>query len=107
MFANLRGLGHGVSPRFEAGGTAVGPGKRLDIPIVAAKLNVKIEVSAMVEPINLNKARKAKAKTADKARASANRVAFGRTKAEKTVAKLDERRARETLDGAKREPPKD
>jgi hypothetical protein len=85
----------------------VGPSKRLDIPIVAAKLGAKFEVFAMVEPINLNKVRKAKAKTADKTRASANRAAFGRTKAEKAIAKLDERRAREALDGAKREPPQD
>jgi hypothetical protein len=83
----------------------VGPSKRLDIAIVAAKLGVKFEVSAMVEPINLNKARKARAKDAGKARASANRAVFGRTKAEKTVAKLDEARASKTLDGAKREPP--
>ncbi|WP_159314319.1 DUF4169 family protein, partial [Staphylococcus aureus] len=34
----------------------------------------------MVEPINLNKARKAKAKLAAKATAAENRVRFGRSK---------------------------
>ena len=36
----------------------------------------------MAEPINLNRARKARAKAADKAQASENRVRFGRTKAQ-------------------------
>jgi hypothetical protein len=39
----------------------------------------------MTKPINLNKARKARAKTENKARADANAVKFGRTKAEKTL----------------------
>ena len=37
--------------------------------------------------VSLNKARKARAKAADKAQAAENRVAFGRTKAEKKQAK--------------------
>ena len=41
----------------------------------------------MAEPINLNKARKAKLAAQDKAIAVENRVRFGRTKAEKDVAK--------------------
>ena len=57
----------------------------------------------MAEPINLNRARKAKARAAGKAQAAENRVAFGRTKAEKTVSKLEAERARRELDGKKRE----
>ena len=57
----------------------------------------------MVEPINLNKARKARAKAADKARAAENRAAFGRTKVEKTVSKLEAERARRELEGKKRD----
>jgi hypothetical protein len=57
----------------------------------------------MAEPINLNKARKAKARAAGKAEAAENRVRFGRTKAEKTVSKLEADRARRAHDAAKRE----
>jgi hypothetical protein len=57
----------------------------------------------MVELINLNKARKAKARAAGKARASENRVRFGQTKGEKAVTKLDAERARRELQGKKRE----
>jgi hypothetical protein len=57
----------------------------------------------VVEPINLNKARKARARAADKAQAAQNRVSFGRPKAEKAAAKLEALRAERTLDGNKRE----
>jgi hypothetical protein len=58
----------------------------------------------MVEPINLNKARKAKAKAAAKTVAAENRVRFGRTKAEKTAAQADQDRLTRRTDGAKLEP---
>lgn len=57
----------------------------------------------MTEPINLNKARKARAREADKAQAAANRVRFGRSKSEKAVSKLEAERARREHEGAKRE----
>jgi hypothetical protein len=57
----------------------------------------------MVEPINLNKARKARARADDKRAAVENRVRFGRGKAEKQVSKLEAERARRALDDAKRE----
>lgn len=58
----------------------------------------------MAEIVNLNRARKAKARGEVQATAAANRIAHGRTKAEKQAAKAEaERRTRE-LDGAKREP---
>ena len=57
----------------------------------------------MTEPINLNKARKARARAADKAQATENRVRFGRTKAETAVSKLEAERARRAHDGGKRE----
>lgn len=57
----------------------------------------------MTEPINLNKARKARDRAAEKSQAAENRVRFGRTKAEKTVSKLEAERARRLLDEKKRE----
>ena len=58
----------------------------------------------MSEIVNLNKARKAKARAADKASAEANRVRFGRTKAKKDAAKAEVAQLARKLDGAKREP---
>jgi hypothetical protein len=57
----------------------------------------------MAEILNLNRARKAKAKTDDKTRAAENRAKHGRSKIEKTldVARAD--KLRRDLDGAKRE----
>jgi hypothetical protein len=57
----------------------------------------------MVEPINLNKARKARQKADAKAKAGQSRSLFGLRKAEKTVSKLEAERARRTLDQTKRE----
>jgi len=58
----------------------------------------------MTEIINLNRARKAKTRAAEKAGAAANRLAFGRTKAERErMAGQTEIEARR-LDGAKRDP---
>ncbi|WP_293899865.1 DUF4169 family protein [Phenylobacterium sp.] len=57
----------------------------------------------MAEPINLNKARKARAKTAGQTEAAENRIRFGRAKGEKAIAKLDAERVRRDLDGKKRD----
>ena len=57
----------------------------------------------MPDPINLNKARKARARAEDKAQAARNRVVFGVTKADRTVSKLEAERARRALDQQKRE----
>ncbi|RAK66472.1 DUF4169 family protein [Phenylobacterium kunshanense] len=57
----------------------------------------------MAEVVNLNKARKAKARAEDKTRAAQNRVRFGRPKAETATSKLEAERARRDLDGKKRE----
>ncbi len=57
----------------------------------------------MAELINLNKARKAKARKAGKSQAAENRVKFGQTKGQKQVAQLDAERARRELEGKKRE----
>ena len=54
--------------------------------------------------VSLSKARKARAKTADKALAAENRVAFGRTKAQKTQAKADAALAARQLDAKRLEP---
>lgn len=55
----------------------------------------------MAELINLNKARKAKARAAGKTQAAENRVRFGQTKGEKMVTKLGAERAQRELDGKK------
>ena len=57
----------------------------------------------MTQPINLNKARKAKARAEASAQADANRVRFGRTKAEKAAARLETERLARAVDQARRE----
>jgi hypothetical protein len=57
----------------------------------------------MAEIINLNKARKAKARVEKAAKAVENRVRFGRTKAEKAADRAEGARADRDLDGAKRD----
>jgi hypothetical protein len=57
----------------------------------------------MAVPINLNRARKAKARAVDQARAAENRVKFGRTKAEKLKAQAEAVRLARTLDDVKRD----
>lgn len=57
----------------------------------------------MAEPINLNRARKAREKAQAKQTAAENRVRFGRPKAETTAAKLEAERARRELEGKKRD----
>ena len=57
----------------------------------------------MTEPINLNRARKGKARALGEAQAAANRVRFGRTKAEKLAAKAAAERAARALDQTRRE----
>jgi hypothetical protein len=57
----------------------------------------------MADPINLNKARKTRARDDAKRQAVENRVRFGRGKAETAVSKLEAERARRLHDLAKRE----
>lgn len=57
----------------------------------------------MSTPINLNKARKARARADSKARAEENTRAFGRTKAEKELAKAQAEKQRREVDQHKRE----
>jgi hypothetical protein len=61
------------------------------------------EAPVAEEPINLNRARKAKARAEGEARAAGNRVKFGRTKGEKLAAKLEAERLRSRLDQARRD----
>jgi hypothetical protein len=60
----------------------------------------------MGEIVNMNRARKTRAKALDKAQAAANRVAHGRAKSEKTATLLDRQRDASRLDGKKLDPPK-
>ena len=57
----------------------------------------------MAEIINLNKARKAKARAEAKSTAAANRAANGRSRADRKVSEIEKRRVDRLLDGAKRE----
>jgi hypothetical protein len=57
-----------------------------------------------VTVVSFSKARKARAKAADKAQAAENRVAFGRTKVEKIQAKAEVTRAARSLDDKRLEP---
>lgn len=58
----------------------------------------------MVQPINLNRARKAKDKAEAKTDAAANRVKFGRSKADVSLAERLRAKAARELDAKKREP---
>lgn len=55
------------------------------------------------EIINLRRVRKEEARASAKDAAEANRAAFGRTKAEKSVAKAEKNAAQRKLDGHRRE----
>lgn len=55
----------------------------------------------MPQPINLNKARKAKAKAAKMVESAQNRAKFGQTKGEKTAQTLRQQKAGSALDGHK------
>lgn len=57
----------------------------------------------MAELINLNKARKAKARAEGKAQAAENRVRHGQSKGQTAVSKLEAERARRELEGKKRD----
>jgi len=58
----------------------------------------------MVEPVNLNRARKNRAKVQAKTQAAENRIRFGLTKADRRKAADEIRKADAHLDGVKREP---
>jgi hypothetical protein len=57
----------------------------------------------MADLINLNKARKERARAEKPAKAAENRVAFGRTKAEKDLEKARTENAARLLDGHRRD----
>ncbi len=57
----------------------------------------------MTAPINLNQARKARAKAQAKTTAAENRVRFGRPKAETSLADARRDKAARDLDGFKRD----
>ena len=57
----------------------------------------------MADILNLNKARKARAKAQASAKAVENRAKFGRTKAQKAADEAEQARIAENLDGARRE----
>ena len=60
----------------------------------------------MAEIINLNRARKARDKASSRAEAASNRIAHGRSKAEREAAKAERERQSRLLDQMKLEPPR-
>lgn len=58
----------------------------------------------MADIVNLRQARKQKARAARQAEAEQNRIAFGRTKAEKAATRAENRRAEQAHEAGKREP---
>jgi hypothetical protein len=61
------------------------------------------EISIMAEIISLSKTRKAKARSEKEATAEANRIKFGRTKAEKKLNEAEKRLADRQIDAHKRD----
>lgn len=59
----------------------------------------------MSDVVNLNKARKAKRKQAETAKAKENRILHGRSKVEKEVSRAEVERAQVRLEKMRREPP--
>ena len=57
----------------------------------------------MAEIVNLNRARKAKARDAAEAKASENRAKYGQTKAERARLASEKTKLRAVTDGAKKE----
>jgi hypothetical protein len=57
----------------------------------------------MAEIVNLNRARKAKARDAAEAKAAENRAKYGQTKAERARLASQKDRLRAAIDGAKKE----
>ncbi|MCW5747374.1 MAG: DUF4169 family protein [Alphaproteobacteria bacterium] len=57
----------------------------------------------MAEIVNLRQARRQKARTERERQAEANRLKFGRTKAEKTRERLEDARAQRTHDAHRRD----
>lgn len=58
----------------------------------------------MAEVVNLNRARKAKARVNNRAERDENAAKFGRTKAQKAAEKSAADKARKTLDAHRRDP---
>lgn len=61
----------------------------------------------MADVVNLNRFRKARARADDKKQAAENRVAFGRTRAEKQQAEATRKMEQRALDGARLDPADD
>jgi hypothetical protein len=57
----------------------------------------------MAELVNLNRARKTKARSDAETKAAENRVRFGRTKAERQLDEARAKKARKDIDSGKRE----
>jgi len=60
----------------------------------------------MAEIVNLNRARKQRARAAKEVQAAANRASHGRTKAERLASRQETTRREAVLDGARRDEPK-
>jgi hypothetical protein len=74
---------------------------------VSARLRRASGVLSMADIVNLNKARKAKAKAGKEQKAQENRVVFGRTKSEKRRDAEVKQKAERDLSGKLRDDPKE
>ena len=61
----------------------------------------------MAEIVNLRRARKQRARQEAEQQAQQNRIAFGRTKAERSLTQAERDKAARTLDGHRLAPPDD
>ncbi|MET3891465.1 regulator of protease activity HflC (stomatin/prohibitin superfamily) [Bosea sp. OAE506] len=61
----------------------------------------------MAEIVNLRRARKQRARQEAEQQAQQNRIAFGRTKAERSLTEAERDKAARTLDGHRLAPPDD
>ena len=105
MFLDQRGVYPGVSPFDVAMPVTTRPERRgfnetqLGLLIFPAS-----QEEHLAELINLNRARKARAKDEAKVAAAVNRTAHGRTRGQREAAEAERDKASRLLDGAKREP---
>ncbi len=94
----------GVSPRHESSSSPA-PYTAVDFApwrvCLRLALPFAIGVTTMAEIINLNRARKARARAEREATADANRLLHGRTKAEKAKGAAERRLTDRRLDGAR------
>ncbi|GLS00048.1 hypothetical protein GCM10007859_00510 [Brevundimonas denitrificans] len=92
VFADLSRVYHGRSCRLQLAGKTARP-----------RVGLHTAEAGMGEVVNLNRARKDRAKAEARATATVNRAAHGQSKAERTRVAAERERAARLLDGSKLE----